>query len=150
MARDLNGAWLAIGVAGAVAAAGAVMGRKGSRAAQEAPALSWNDVSAIKSLLDRRVPKSPDHIGSIGNGKAERYGNTDTKSGLYDLVTYDPQGRQRADHYGNDGEGWDTEGWDRDYAEPLRKWAQTRIDDAYGKGRYRAEVGEKGHLHITA
>ena len=32
MAKGLNGAWLALGVAGAVAAAGAVMGGKGSRA----------------------------------------------------------------------------------------------------------------------
>ena len=32
MAKDLNGAWLALGVAGAVAAAGAVVGRGGSRA----------------------------------------------------------------------------------------------------------------------
>ena len=31
MARDLNGAWLAIGVAGAVAAAGVAMGGKGSK-----------------------------------------------------------------------------------------------------------------------
>ena len=31
MAQSMNGAWLALGVAGAVAAAGAVMGRSGSR-----------------------------------------------------------------------------------------------------------------------
>ena len=46
MARDDNGAWLAMGILGAAAAAGAVMGRKGSRAAPERPL----SASALKLL----------------------------------------------------------------------------------------------------
>jgi hypothetical protein len=38
MAQGMNGAWIALGVAGAVAAAGAVMGRGGSRAIR-----TWRD-----------------------------------------------------------------------------------------------------------
>ncbi len=113
--------------------------------------LTWDDVSNIKGVLDRRTPKGDLNVGSIGTGKAERFGNTTTKAGLYDFVTYDPQGRQRLDHYGSsdgDPEGWDDEGWEQDYAGPLRKWAQARLDDAIGKGAYRAEIGEKGDLYI--
>ena len=112
------------------------------------PALTWGDVSNIKNVLDRRTPKSPDYMGSVGIGKAERLGNSNTDAGLYDFVSYDPEGRQRADHYGNGGEGWDTENWDRDYAEPLRKWAQARLDDAMGRGAYRVEIGEKGDIYV--
>ena len=50
MAQGMNGAWLALGVAGAVAAAGAVAGRKGSR-----------------GLLDRDMVKFLNKIQFLGD-----------------------------------------------------------------------------------
>ena len=58
MAKDLNGAWLALGVAGAVAAAGVAMGRGGSMArsvkAKHAPE------SMVRSYLETALWSSTD------------------------------------------------------------------------------------------
>ena len=49
MGQGTNGAWLALGVAGAVAAAGAVMGRVGSRAKK-----SWSDMTLAEREQEER------------------------------------------------------------------------------------------------
>jgi hypothetical protein len=58
----------------------------------------------------------------------------------------EPQGRQRLDHFGNEGEGWDTEGWNYEYAVPLLKAVQRAVDKEFGAGVFMVEVGEKGHV----
>ncbi|CAB4203464.1 hypothetical protein UFOVP1382_80 [uncultured Caudovirales phage] len=111
--------------------------------------LTQDDVSNIKSVLDHKK-LTFDSFGwdsNVGTGEAKKYGVSGAHGNLYDFVTYDPEGRQRADHYGGDGDR-DSEGWDRDYAEPLRKWAQSKLDAAMGKSAYRANVGDKGDLYI--
>ncbi len=50
MAQGMNGAWLALGVAGAVAAAGVALGRGGSRATK-----SWSDMTRAEREREERA-----------------------------------------------------------------------------------------------
>lgn len=62
--------------------------------------------------------------------------------------TLDMVGRERLDHYGNDGDGWDSDAWEQDYAGPLREEAQAWLDKTFDKGLLTTDVGEKGHLEV--
>jgi hypothetical protein len=64
-----------------------------------------------------------------------------------DSFTFEPEYRQRLDHFGNDGEGWDEEGWAEDYAGPLVKEVEALLKAAGIKG-WVVDVGEKGHVHV--
>jgi hypothetical protein len=72
------------------------------------------------------------------------------------LVT--PWGRQRLDHYvgsnyhpgpDDDPEGWDSEGWEEDYAGPLEREVQAKLDARFGKGLFSVSIGEKGHIEVS-
>lgn len=68
-----------------------------------------------------------------------------------------PQGRQRLDHYvgshynpgpDDDPEGWDEDGWQDEYAGPLCREVQKKLDEEFGKGKLDVNIGEKGHVHV--
>ncbi len=61
----------------------------------------------------------------------------------------EPLNRQRLDHYGNDGDGWDDEGWAEDYADPLAKEVQEKLESEFGKGTFSVDIGEKGHIEVN-
>lgn len=60
----------------------------------------------------------------------------------------EPRGRQRLDHYGNDGEGW-CDSWYDDYAWPIEEKAKELISSKFGAevlDLLSFEVGEKGFI----
>jgi hypothetical protein len=68
-----------------------------------------------------------------------------------------PMRRQRLDHYvgrnyrpgeGEDPEGWDSEGWEEEYAGPLAREAQAKLDARFGRGLFSVNIGEKGHIDV--
>ena len=68
-----------------------------------------------------------------------------------------PENRQRLDHYvgwnyrpgeDDDPEGWDEEGWWTEYAGPLKREVQVKLDARFGKGNFSVSIGEKGHIHV--
>ena len=68
-----------------------------------------------------------------------------------------PMRRQRLDHYvgrnyrpgeGDDPEGWDSEGWEEEYAGPLEREVQAKLDARFGKGLFSVSIGEKGHIDV--
>jgi len=62
----------------------------------------------------------------------------------------DPVGRQRLDHYGNDGEGWDSEAWEEEYAGPLYTAVKTALDKMFGNNAgFSLDISEKGHIDIA-
>ena len=70
----------------------------------------------------------------------------------------EPDHRQRLDHYvgsyynpgeDDDPEGWDSEGWEDEYAGPLRKEVQDKLDARFGKGVLSVDIGEKGHIDVS-
>lgn len=72
--------------------------------------------------------------------------------------TVTPWGRQRLDHYvgsnyhpgpDDDPEGWDSEGWEEDYAGPLEREVQAKLDARFGKGLFSVGIGEKGHIEVS-
>lgn len=69
-----------------------------------------------------------------------------------------PWGRQRLDHYvgrnyhpgpDDDPEGWDSEGWEEEYAGPLEREVQAKLDTRFGKGLFSVGIGEKGHIEVS-
>jgi len=69
-----------------------------------------------------------------------------------------PWNRQRLDHYvgrnyrpgeDDDREGWDSEGWREEYARPLEREVQAKLDARFGKGLFSVDIGEKGHINVT-
>jgi DNA-binding ferritin-like protein len=69
----------------------------------------------------------------------------------------EPDYRERLDHYvgshynpgpDDDPEGWDSEGWEEEYAGPLRKEVQDKLDARFGKGFLSVDIGEKGHIYV--
>jgi hypothetical protein len=69
-----------------------------------------------------------------------------------------PWNRQRLDHYvgrnyrpgeDDDREGWDSEGWREEYARPLKREVQAKLDARFGKGLFSVDIGEKGHIDVT-
>lgn len=63
-------------------------------------------------------------------------------------ISFEPQFRERLDHYGNDGDGWDDEGWEQDYAGPLRHEIESALKKS-GVENAIVDIGEKGHVHVT-
>jgi len=63
-------------------------------------------------------------------------------------ISFDPQHRQRLDHYGNDGDGWDNERWDNEYRNPLIAEVGTLLEQNGLLSLVSVDVGEKGHLEI--
>jgi hypothetical protein len=63
-------------------------------------------------------------------------------------ISFDPQYRQRLDHYGNSGEGWDEEGWYANYKEPLIEEVSRVLEENKLLSLVTVDVGEKGHLEI--
>lgn len=99
-------------------------------------------LEAIKAALSGR---------NTSTGGILRFDELDTQ---HRAVFFEPQYRERLDHYGtsysDDGEeqeGWDSEGWEADYAGPLRKEIEALLKKAGIKGAS-VEVGEKGHISV--
>lgn len=65
------------------------------------------------------------------------------------MVDAEPRGRQRLDHYGNDGDGWDDEGWSNDYASPLHKQVMAALDSRFPGHGLQVEIDEKGWVDVT-
>ena len=75
-----------------------------------------------------------------------------------DLWFVTPWNRQRLDHYvgagyhpgpDDDPEGWDEQGWWEEYARPLKREVQAKLNDRFGKGLFSVSIGEKGHIEVT-
>ena len=71
------------------------------------------------------------------------------------LVT--PWDRQRLDHYvgrnyrpgaGDDPVGWDSVGWEEEYAGPLEREVQAKLDARFGKGLFSVSIGGRGHIDV--
>jgi len=108
----------------------------------ETPKLSDKEakLAAMKSALSGRVTKT---------GGRLILGSTDAQG-----ADFEPQHRQRLDHYGtsysDDGdeqEGWDSEGWEDDYARPLSKEVEALLAAA-GVTGFVVDIGEKGHVYV--
>ena len=74
-----------------------------------------------------------------------------------DAWSVTPMRRERLDHYvgrnyrpgeGDDPEGWDSEGWEEEYAGPLGREVQAKLDARFGKGLLSVSIGEKGHIDV--
>ena len=69
-----------------------------------------------------------------------------------------PMRRERLDHYvgrnyrpgeGEDPEGWDSEGWEEEYAGPLEREVQAKLDARFGKGLFSVSIGGRGHIVVN-
>jgi hypothetical protein len=89
---------------------------------------------AVAKLISGKKTKT---AGILGKGFIEN----DT------FVSFEPAGRQRLDHYGNDGDGWDEDAWFEDYAAPLTKEISAVLQHAGISGWY-VEVGDKGFVEV--
>ena len=80
MGKELNGAWLALGVAGAVAAAGAALGREGSRATRSRSSMTQaeRDHKNPKALLKE---DSDEYFAQHVRGKISKKSLTDYLKG---------------------------------------------------------------------
>ena len=87
MARDLNGAWLAIGVAGAVAAAGVAMGGKGSRA-KSPPKLG-----ELSSAVDKANRKNLIKMGMEDGHAAAEWAMENEPTNAYNDMAYGAEAR---------------------------------------------------------
>lgn len=127
-------------------------------AAEEFAKQTVLDAMNAKMGIDA-TPKAPSkpasEVKSALNGRKTKTGGrlklTDADG---DSLSFEPEYRQRLDHYGtsrsDDGdeqEGWDDEGWEADYAGPLRREVEAMLKSA-GVDDWVVDVGEKGHVEV--
>jgi len=100
-------------------------------------------LSAVKAALNNKKTKTGGRLKFNGQSAAP-----------YVSVDFEPEHRQRLDHYGtstqDDGEeqeGWDDEGWEQDYAGPLRKEVEALLKAADLKD-WVVDIGEKGFVYV--
>lgn len=124
----------------AVAAAQAAQ----AAAAPPPPQSSGKAASDVKSALANRKTKTGGRLELDKEGSDENF------------ISFEPQYRQRLDHYGTsydsddeEQEGWDEEGWEQDYAGPLRDEVEAMLKDAgFDLNQWVVDVGEKGHVEV--
>jgi hypothetical protein len=145
--------WKAEKEAGAAAEKAKAEKAKADAAAAKAAA----EKAAAEKAAQKKSGVSPveDVVSALKGRKTKTGGRLKLQEFDSLYATFEPEFRERLDHYGtsydddgNEQEGWDSEGWGEDYAGPLTDEVEKLLKDAGVTGWF-VDIGDKGHVDVS-